>query len=85
VQIGGVISVHLLIMEKNVNQTIIRSKTRQEIACEYGIGRKTFYRWMKRAGLRVTNGLLCPLEIEVIYNTFGKPYSMDNAKCSRNG
>lgn len=64
-------------MKERNKQTTIRAKTRQEMADEYGIGRKTFYRWMKRAGIQVTNGLLYPLEIEVIYNTFGKPYSAD--------
>lgn len=68
----------VVIMEKKTNQTTIRTKTRQEIAYEYGIGRKTLCRWMKRAGLQVTNGLLCPLEVEEIYYTFGKSYSADN-------
>lgn len=65
-------------MKENIKQTTIRAKTRLEMADEYGIDRKTFYRWMKRAGLQITNGLLSPLEIKSIYNTFGKPYSADN-------
>lgn len=64
-------------MKERNKQITTRAKTRQEMADEYGIGRKTFYRWMKRAGIQVTNGLLYPLEIEVIYNTFGNPYSAD--------
>ena len=67
-------------MNENIIQTTLRAKTRQEIADEYGIGRKTFYRWMKKAGLQVTNGLLSPLEIKLIYNTFGKPYLADRIR-----
>lgn len=69
-------------MTENFNQIVKSSKTRQEIAQEYGIDRKTFYRWMKRTGLPVTKGLLCPSEMEVIYNTFGKPYSAENEMSS---
>lgn len=60
-------------MKKKVQNSDIKTKTRQEMASDYGIDRKTFYRWLKRANLPITNGLLCPLEIELIYNTFGKP------------
>ena len=67
-----------MIIAEKVNQISKRSKTRQEIAHEYGIDRKTFYRWMRRANLKVTKGLLCPSEMEAIYNTFGKPFSADN-------
>lgn len=67
-------------MAENANQIVKSTKTRQEIAQEYGIDRKTFYRWMKKAGLPITKGLLCPSEMEVIYNTFGKPSSAENEK-----
>lgn len=54
-----------------------RVKTRQQLACEYGIDRKTFYRWLKKSNLQLSKGLICPSAIEKIYNTFGKPYLAD--------
>ena len=47
------------------------SKTRQEIAREYGWNRKTFYR--KTKDLNLGSGLLNPEKIIVIYRRFGIP------------
>ena len=35
-------------------------KTRQQIADEIGISRKTLYRWLKKWNIKVASGLLCP-------------------------
>lgn len=51
----------------------IRVKTRQQLACEYGIDRKTFYHWLKKSNLQLSKGLIRPSEIEKIYITFGDP------------
>jgi len=48
-------------------------KTRQEIAQEYGISRKTFYNWLKREGISLQNRLVSPKEQKVIYETLGNP------------
>lgn len=50
-----------------------KAKTRQQIADEFGIDRKTLYRWLKRNKISVDTGLLTPFEQAQIYHTFGKP------------
>lgn len=56
------------------------AKTRQQIANEYGVDRKTFNNWLKRANLNVPSGLICPSATESIYNTFGHPNSKQSKK-----
>lgn len=53
-------------MEK---QTKVRS--RQEIADQLNISRWTLNRWLKNAGIQLTNGFLSPKEQELIYQKFG--------------
>lgn len=48
-------------------------KTRQEIAAEYGVHRRTFQRWLKKKKIELPSGLLTPKEQEVIYKCFGQP------------
>jgi len=50
-----------------------RVKTRQEIAQEYGISRKTFYNWLKREGISLQNRLVSPKEQKIIYEKLGNP------------
>jgi DNA invertase Pin-like site-specific DNA recombinase len=42
-------------------------KTRQQIARELGVSRRTFYRMLKRKGINLTPGLITPKEQEKIY------------------
>jgi len=49
------------------------AKTRQQIADEYGIDRKTLYRWLKKADIQLSSCLVTPAEQELIYQKFGKP------------
>jgi len=49
------------------------TKTRQQVAEEYGISRKTFYRWMKREKIALSNGLIYPKDMKVIYERLGTP------------
>lgn len=67
-------------MRKRFDKSKGKAKTRQEIAFEYGIDRKTFYRWIKRSKITITNGLIFPAEMELIYKTFGEPYPVNNHK-----
>jgi len=50
-----------------------KAKTRQEIASEYGISRRTLLRWMKRKNIDISNGLVTPGDQRKIYSTFGLP------------
>ena len=48
-------------------------KTRQQIADEYGISRKTLSRWLKKAEIEVEGYLLSPKDQQMIYQVFGDP------------
>ncbi|MFN7117934.1 MAG: helix-turn-helix domain-containing protein [Saprospiraceae bacterium] len=52
-------------------------KTRQQIADEYGISRKTLSRWLKKAGIHLDGYLIAPKEQALIYQTFGDPRKKD--------
>ncbi len=49
------------------------AKTRQQIADEYGISRKTLSRWLKKAEIEVEGYLLSPKDQQMIYQVFGDP------------
>ena len=48
-------------------------KTRTEIANEYGIDRKTLYRWLKNKNIVLSGNLVNPKEQDLIYENFGIP------------
>jgi hypothetical protein len=52
---------------------VLQAKTREEIASEYGVKVRTFYRWLKRADINLPSGLIKPLHLNMIYRTFGFP------------
>ncbi|HKK75272.1 MAG TPA: hypothetical protein VJ953_09385 [Saprospiraceae bacterium] len=49
------------------------SKTRQEVAAEYGVSRKTFSQWLKKAKIEPGRGRLRPATLNQIYDHFGEP------------
>ena len=49
------------------------TKTRAQIADEYGISPRTLRRWLQREQIEVPNGLLCPKDQARIYEAFGVP------------
>ena len=51
----------------------MKTKTREEIAGEYGITRRTLYNWLKDAGIVLRGKLLCPKEVQKIYKLLGEP------------
>ncbi len=51
-------------------------KTRQQIAEEYGINRKTLERRLKQASIILPSGNLSPKNQQVIYEYFGVPPSL---------
>lgn len=53
-----------------------RSKTREEVAREYGVSRRTFYGWLKQADIHIQRGLLTPRDIQKIYDHFGRPEAL---------
>ena len=50
-----------------------RVKTRQQIANEYGVTRKTLYSWLKKEKIKLERSLISPKEQERIYSKFGNP------------
>jgi transposase-like protein len=55
------------------SKIITGAKTREELARDYRISRRTLYNWLKRAGIRSKGKLLTPLELQQIYTEFGLP------------
>jgi len=52
----------------------METKTRQELANDYGIDRRTLYRWFKEAQIVLSGrGIIKPKELQVIYKILGKP------------
>ena len=49
------------------------TKTREQIAMEYGISRRTLYNWLKAEGIELKRRLVLPEEQERIYTIFGLP------------
>lgn len=64
--------------KKSVGRPLARAKTRQEVAREYGIDRKTFYQWLKRAKINLPLGLICPSNLNDIYCIYGNPHSLEH-------
>lgn len=50
-----------------------KAKTRQQIANEYGISRKTLYNWLKKEHIVLRKRLVTPKEQFLIYKKFGHP------------
>ena len=46
-------------------------KTKYEIAQDLGISLRTLQRWIKKSGLIVPRGLICPKKQQEIRETFG--------------
>jgi len=49
------------------------SKSRKEVAAAYGISPRTLCRWIKKACITITSGLLTIKEVQMIYDAFGEP------------
>ncbi len=49
------------------------AKTRQQMADEYGICRKTFNKLLLRRNIRIDRGLILPLDQKRIYDKLGDP------------
>jgi len=54
-------------------KTTLKSKTRTEIAMEYGISVRTLHRWIRKAKIKVSYGLIAPRHLKMIYDRYGDP------------
>ena len=52
---------------------ILKAKTRQEVAEEFGICVKTLNRRLKKQNIVVSPGVFFPKTLKIIYETFGVP------------
>jgi len=57
-------------------ETTLKSKTRTEIAMEYGISVGTLYRSIRKAKIKISYGLIDPLHLKMIYDNYGDPEDM---------
>ncbi len=48
-------------------------KTRQQIAEEYGISRRTLYRLLNRYKIELSAGVLPPEAVQRVYQVLGRP------------
>jgi len=48
-------------------------KTRQQMAEEYGVCRKTFNKLLTKKNIRLERGVIPPKEQQIIYNRLGSP------------
>ncbi len=49
-------------------------KTKQQMADEYGVCRKTFAKLLIRKRIKIGRGLIYPKDQDLIYSALGKPY-----------
>ena len=49
------------------------AKTREQLAQEYNISRRTLYSWLKKVKINNKGKLLTPKELTLIYEQFGYP------------
>lgn len=54
----------------------LKTKTRDEVAVEYGINVRTLYRWLNSADIKIPKGLIKPCHLQIIYDTFGIPQKL---------
>jgi predicted transcriptional regulator len=59
-------------------------KTREEIAREFGISRRTLLRWLKKDGIKLSNRLISPLEQEKLYLLYGFNRNIEKNIIKRN-
>jgi hypothetical protein len=48
-------------------------KTKQQMADEYGVCRKTFNKLLLKKNIKLGRGLICPRDQAIIYNELGLP------------
>ncbi len=58
---------------KKQDPLLLKAKTRQEVAEEYGVHRNTLSNQLKKAKLKLSKGILMPKDVEKIYETLGWP------------
>lgn len=55
-------------------------KTRQQIANEYGVSRRTLYNMLERGGVQLTKGYITPREQQKIYQELGPPPNQNSSR-----
>jgi len=55
----------------------LKAKTRTEIAMEYGISVRTLYRWLRKAKISISFGLIDPRHLKIIYDKYGDTEDMN--------
>lgn len=63
--------------EAEGNERLLVSKTRKDLAAEYGISPRTLRRRLKKAGIQLHRGKIMPADLKRIYATLGEPEFKD--------
>ena len=53
-----------------------KAKSKEQLADEYGVSRRTLYNWFKQYKIEVGHGLMTPKQLEEIYAKLGNPNSI---------
>ena len=53
--------------------------TRQQLADQYGVCRRTLNRWLKENGIKLRNGLITPKDQELIRSMIGHTQIIDKS------
>lgn len=61
---------------ENINGVV---KTKQQMAYEYGVSRKTFQKLLQKRQIILNRGLIYPKDQESIYNELGLPESIQKS------
>lgn len=48
-------------------------KTKEQLAEEFGVSRRTLYNWLKKHKIEVGRGLILPIKLTEIYSKLGDP------------
>ncbi len=56
-----------------MNNFLAKTKTRSQVADEYGITPRTLRRWIKKYNINLPPGLICPKDQKKIYEKLGTP------------
>jgi len=56
----------------------IKAKTKQQIADEYGVCVKTLNKWLRKKEIKISRGLISPIDQNKIYENFGIPKNSDS-------
>jgi hypothetical protein len=65
--------------DQNIESLLLKPKTRQQVADEYGISVNTLKNRLKRIRIKLPKGLIFPSTQKIIYSRLGLPSGLKTA------